>query len=221
MAPAADVYMIIANLLLSGNVVSINPEESLAGPREQLVAQVWSSFERCRHYNLIIVYFLYNDCRILNIYIFILIRWKECSHPMRGPEKLDLQILWYNFVSSVRSSYSHPDLLVIQHPNPENGPLGPQKVKNDPKIKSNWKVRIERIIENCSTTWIHSKTVFERYTDPNDYPLDRQKVKRDPKIEQFLNLTLTPKISYLSPKKTIKTKMWVKSKSYNWRKNKT
>ena len=99
MAPAADVYMIIANLLLSGNVVSINPEESLAGPREQLVAQVWSSFERCRHYNLIIVYFLYNDCRILNIYIFILIRWKECSHPMRGPEKLDLQIPWYNFVS--------------------------------------------------------------------------------------------------------------------------
>ena len=38
-------------------------------------------------------------------------------------------------------------------PTPKNGPLGPQKVKNDPKIKSNSKVRIERNIENesCST----------------------------------------------------------------------
>ena len=39
-------------------------------------------------------------------------------------------------------------------PTPQKSPLGLQKVKNDPKIKSNSKVRIERNIENesCSTT---------------------------------------------------------------------
>ena len=37
---------------------------------------------------------------------------------------------------------------------PENSQLGLKKIKNGPKIKSNSKVRIERIIENesCSTT---------------------------------------------------------------------
>ena len=36
----------------------------------------------------------------------------------------------------------------------KNSPLGPQKVKNDPKIMSKLKVRIEGTIENksCSTT---------------------------------------------------------------------
>ena len=34
----------------------------------------------------------------------------------------------------------------VQFLNPT--PLGPKKVKNNPKIKSNSKVRIERIIEN-------------------------------------------------------------------------
>ena len=39
-------------------------------------------------------------------------------------------------------------------PQPENSPLGPKKVKNDLKIKSKSKVRIERNIENesCSTS---------------------------------------------------------------------
>ena len=39
-------------------------------------------------------------------------------------------------------------------PNPKNSPLGPQKVKNDPKIESKSNVRIERNKENesCSTT---------------------------------------------------------------------
>ena len=39
-------------------------------------------------------------------------------------------------------------------PQPQNSPLGPQKVKNDPKIKSKSNVRIEGNIENesCSTT---------------------------------------------------------------------
>ena len=39
-------------------------------------------------------------------------------------------------------------------PQPKNSLLGPQKVKNDPKIKSKSNVRIEGNIENesCSTT---------------------------------------------------------------------
>ena len=43
---------------------------------------------------------------------------------------------------------------VEPYPNPKNSPLGPQKVKNDPKIKSKSNVRIEGNIENesCSTT---------------------------------------------------------------------
>ena len=48
-------------------------------------------------------------------------------------------------------------------PSPKNSPLESQKVKNDPKIKSNSKVRIEGIIENdsCSTAWVDPKTAFE------------------------------------------------------------
>ena len=49
------------------------------------------------------------------------------------------------------------------NPDPKNSPLGPQKVKNDPKIKSKSKVRIQEDIENksCSATWGDSQTVFE------------------------------------------------------------
>ena len=36
------------------------------------------------------------------------------------------------------------------HIEPKNSPLGPQKDKNDPKIKSNSNVRIQGIIENES-----------------------------------------------------------------------
>ena len=52
-------------------------------------------------------------------------------------------------------------------PRPQNSPLGPKKVKNDPKIKSKSNVGIEGSIENesCSTT------------------LGLQKVKNDPKIK--------------------------------------
>ena len=44
----------------------------------------------------------------------------------------------------------------------QKSPLGPQKVKNDPKIKSKSKVRIEENIENksYSTSWVVPKTVF-------------------------------------------------------------
>ena len=54
------------------------------------------------------------------------------------------------------------------YPDPKNSPLGPQKVKNDPQIKSKSDVRIEKIKENksCSITWVDPKTVFEPYPDP-------------------------------------------------------
>ena len=46
---------------------------------------------------------------------------------------------------------------------PQKEPIGYQKVKNYPKIKSNSKVRMEEIIESksCSTTWVDLKTAFE------------------------------------------------------------
>ena len=46
---------------------------------------------------------------------------------------------------------------------PKNRPLGSQKVKSYPKIKSKSNGRIEGTIENksCSTTWVDPKTVFE------------------------------------------------------------
>ena len=49
-----------------------------------------------------------------------------------------------------------------QTSDPKNRPLGLQKVKDDPMIKSNSKVRIEGIIEieSYSTTVIEPKTVF-------------------------------------------------------------
>ena len=47
-----------------------------------------------------------------------------------------------------------PTTIFEPYPNSENSPLGPQKVKNDPKIMSKSNVRIEANIENesCSTT---------------------------------------------------------------------
>ena len=46
-------------------------------------------------------------------------------------------------------------------PDPKDWPLSLQKVKNDPTVKSNSKVRIEGIIENesCSTIWVNPITV--------------------------------------------------------------
>ena len=56
---------------------------------------------------------------------------------------------------------------------PQKSPLGPQKVKNDTKIKSKSKVRIEENLENksCSTTWVDPKIVFDPYPDPKNNPL--------------------------------------------------
>ena len=47
-----------------------------------------------------------------------------------------------------------PKTVLEPYPNPKNSPFGPKNVKNDPKIKSKSKVRIEENIKNesCSTT---------------------------------------------------------------------
>ena len=70
----------------------------------------------------------------------------------------------------------------ITLPQPENSPVGPKKEKNDLKIKSRSKVRIERNIENesCSTTWVDPKQ-FLNHTPTPKWPLGPQKVKNDPK----------------------------------------
>ena len=41
-----------------------------------------------------------------------------------------------------------PKQCLNSSPTPKNSPLGPQKVKNDPKIKSKSNLRIEGNIEN-------------------------------------------------------------------------
>ena len=69
-----------------------------------------------------------------------------------------------------------------QNSDPQTSPLGPQKDKNDPKIKPNSNVRIQGIIENesCSTTRVDSKMVFEPNIEPKNRPLGPEKVKNDP-----------------------------------------
>ena len=43
---------------------------------------------------------------------------------------------------------SRPQNVFEPFPNPKNSLLGPQKIKNDPKIKSKSNIRIERIKED-------------------------------------------------------------------------
>ena len=47
----------------------------------------------------------------------------------------------------VQPHNSDPKTIVKSYSNPKKSPLGPQKVKNDPKIKSKSSVRIEANIE--------------------------------------------------------------------------
>ena len=49
---------------------------------------------------------------------------------------------------SCSTAWVDPKTVVEPIPNPKNSPLGHQKVKNDPLIKSKSKVRIEENIEN-------------------------------------------------------------------------
>ena len=82
------------------------------------------------------------------------------------------------------TTWIDPKTVFEPYPKPKNSPLGPQKVKNNPKIKYKSNVRIEGYIENesCLTIWVYPKTVFKSYIDPNNNPLGPQKVKSDPKI---------------------------------------
>ena len=75
---------------------------------------------------------------------------------------------------------------------PKISPLGPQKIENDPKIKSKSKVTIEVNIENksCSTTWVDPKTFFEPYPGPKNSPLGSQKLKNDPKTKSKLKFRI-------------------------------
>ena len=68
---------------------------------------------------------------------------------------------------------------------PPISPIGPQKVKNDPKMKSNSKVGFEEILENekSSTTWVDHKIVFQPYTDSKNSPLEARNSKKDSQIK--------------------------------------
>ena len=79
---------------------------------------------------------------------------------------------------------SRPKISVWTLPQPQNSPLGSQKVKNDPKFKSNqmWDLQEN---ESCITTWVD--LVVEPYSTPKNCPWGPQKVKNDPKITSKSN----------------------------------
>ena len=65
----------------------------------------------------------------------------------------------------------------------QKSPLGPQKVKNTPKTKSNSKVTIEESIENesCATILVDRKTFFELKPTPKKASKGPKKAQNDPK----------------------------------------
>ena len=79
-----------------------------------------------------------------------------------------------------------PKTVVVPYSNPKVRPLGPKKVKNDPKIKSKSKVWIERNIENesCSNTLVEPKTVIEPYSNPKIAHKGPKKSKMTPKLSR-------------------------------------
>ena len=67
--------------------------------------------------------------------------WKTTHH--RNSKLHDRAKLEQNSENkSYQSTLGDPKTVFESYPNPKNGPLGPQKVKNDPKIKSKSNVRI-------------------------------------------------------------------------------
>ena len=81
---------------------------------------------------------------------------------------------------SCSNTWVDPKTVGESYPNPKNSPLGPQNVKNYPKIKSKPNVRIEGNIvnESCSNTWVDPKTVFEPYPHPKTAHYGPKKVKK-------------------------------------------
>ena len=98
------------------------------------------------------------------------------------------------------------------NPTPKISPLGPKKVRNDPKIKLSSKFTIEENIENksFSNTLVDPKTVFELYPNPKNTPLEPQKVKNDPKKVPFW----LPKVKN-DPKIKSKSKAWIEENMEN------
>ena len=75
-----------------------------------------------------------------------------------------------------------PKTVFEPHIEPKNSPLGLQKDKNAPKIKSNLNVRIQGIIEieSCPSKWVDPETVFEPHIEPKNSPLGPQKLRKRP-----------------------------------------
>ena len=75
---------------------------------------------------------------------------------------------------------SRPQNCFEPYPSPKNSPLGPKKVKNDPKNQSKSNIKIEGTIKNksCSTKREDLKTVFESYPDPQKANEDQKKSKK-------------------------------------------
>ena len=79
-------------------------------------------------------------------------RWEYHPHHHTNSRLHDRAEIEQNSETKV-INLGDPKTVFEPYSNSKNSPLGPQKVKNDPKIKSNSKVRIERNKENesCST----------------------------------------------------------------------
>ena len=86
---------------------------------------------------------------------------------------------------SYSTTWVDPKTVVKPYFYPQTSRLGPQKDRNDHKIKSKSKVRIEESIGNKSgsTIWVYPKTVVETYPNPKNSPLGPQKVNNEPKIK--------------------------------------
>ena len=71
---------------------------------------------------------------------------------------------------------------------PQKYPIWAPKSQKWPKNRSKSNVRIEGNIENenCSTTRVDPKTVFEPYPDPKNSPFGPKTVKNDSKIKAKL-----------------------------------
>ena len=69
----------------------------------------------------------------------------------------------------------------------KNGPFGPQKAQNDPKIRVTTKVLNEGSTENKSLlAWlVDPKTVFETYPGPKNCAFGSQKAKVAPELSQI------------------------------------
>ena len=72
------------------------------------------------------------------------------------------------------------------YPNPKHSRLGPQKAKNDPKIRPTINVRIQGNIENKSYSAIQvdPKNVLQPHTNPKNITLGPPKAQKKLKLGQ-------------------------------------